>query len=116
MFDACAHGLHDVEYTGAGRIDADRRQGQATTGCNGGTDNEKGGGGNIRRHGDVERLQPLTAAQADGAALATEFDATSAQHEFGVIAGRRRFGYSGHTIGIEPRQQHRRFNLGARHR
>ena len=65
-------------------------------------------------------LQRLTALQGDRPAVALildqNFGAEGPQHPLGVVAALFRLGHGRHALGVQPRQQDGRLDLGRGHR
>ncbi|MNV91644.1 hypothetical protein D3C71_1861580 [compost metagenome] len=72
---------------------------------NAGGDQEESRRGNVRRDFDMAGRQFVARLYAGRAAVDRHRIAEAAQHALGMVAGRRRLGHRGLTIGIQPRQQ-----------
>ena len=120
FLDIRAHLAQHCQQSGAGRVHADIQDRQIAARNDARRDHKERRGGGIAGNGHVHRPQLSLAVNADNAlaAVLAHFEprAEACQHPLGVVARWHRFDHASDAGGVEARQQHRAFDLRARHR
>ena len=108
--------LEPGEDAGAGGIEPHVLEGDVRAGEGGGGGRPERGGRQVAGHGQPGRPQALSAAQGDAAVDLTQLGAEHREGQLRMVPGGGALSHRGVARRVEPGQEHRALDLGARDR